>query len=108
MPIDQPVGPGPEQISSNVMNYLVWRYLQEAGTVPPICTRARASTHSAPCIGYDRAAHQLQRSWMGRGNRPDDLPFSPNVTKSTLVHLVQDGLYMDHLQAQVKEVRSAA
>jgi hypothetical protein len=32
MPLEHPEGPAPEHLSSNVMNYLVWRYLQESGT----------------------------------------------------------------------------
>lgn len=46
MPVDSPDGPAPEQLSSNVMNYLVWRYLQEAGTYPttPPPTRQKQYT----------------------------------------------------------------
>ncbi|KAF2428708.1 hypothetical protein EJ08DRAFT_735480 [Tothia fuscella] len=82
MPVDQPEASEPEKLSSNVMNYMVWRYLQESG--------------------YGRAAHQLRREWVGTVNKPDELPFAQNVKKSQLVHLVQDGLYMDNLQAQVR------
>ncbi|PVI07220.1 hypothetical protein DM02DRAFT_513303 [Periconia macrospinosa] len=66
-----------EPLSSNVLNYLVWRYLQEAG--------------------YGNAALHLSRCW----NRdPEALPFAPNVQPHTLVNLLQDGLWFDKLQAE--------
>ncbi|KAF2659354.1 WD40 repeat-like protein [Lophiostoma macrostomum CBS 122681] len=65
-----------EPLSSNVVNYLVWRYLQEAG--------------------YGNAALQLSRCW----NRdPDALPFAKNVSQHALISLLQDGLWFDKLQA---------
>ncbi|CAI6255220.1 unnamed protein product [Periconia digitata] len=70
-----------EPLSSNVLNYLVWRYLQEAG--------------------YGNAALHLSRCW----NRdPDSLPFAPNVQPHTLVNLLQDGLWFDKLQAEAGNV----
>ncbi|KAH7117103.1 WD40-repeat-containing domain protein [Dendryphion nanum] len=64
-------------LSSNVLNYLVWRYLQEAG--------------------YGNAALQLSRCW----NRdPESLPFAKNVSQHTLINLLQDGLWFDKLQAE--------
>lgn len=66
-----------EMLSSNVVNYLVWRYLQEAG--------------------YGNAALQLSRCW----NRdPEILPFAKNVSQHTLINLLQDGLWFDKLQAE--------
>ncbi|KAF2016837.1 WD40 repeat-like protein [Aaosphaeria arxii CBS 175.79] len=66
-----------EALSSNVVNYLVWRYLQEAG--------------------YGNAALQLSRCW----NRdPESLPFAKNVSQHTLINLLQDGLWFDKLQAE--------
>ncbi|KAF2263233.1 WD40 repeat-like protein [Lojkania enalia] len=66
-----------EALSSNVVNYLVWRYLQEAG--------------------YGSAALQLSRCWI---RDPEALPFSKSVSPHTLVSLLQDGLYLDKLQAE--------
>lgn len=73
---------GEERLSSNVMNYLVWRYLQESG--------------------YGKTAKQLQLQWMGKDS-PEQLPFAPRVTKHCLVNMVQDGMYLDQLQAAVKK-----
>jgi hypothetical protein len=42
MPVEQPEGPAPERLSSNVMNYLIWRYLQESGTFAACPRRANA------------------------------------------------------------------
>ncbi|PSN61310.1 hypothetical protein BS50DRAFT_604244 [Corynespora cassiicola Philippines] len=50
-----------EALSSNVVNYLVWRYLQEAG--------------------YGNAALQLSRCWI---RDPETLPFAKNVTQHAL------------------------
>jgi hypothetical protein len=75
---------GAEKLSSNVMNYLVWRYLQESG--------------------YGKTAKQLQYQWMGREASPEQLPFAQNIKKSCLIHLAQDGLLLDCLQAEVKKV----
>ncbi|OCK79646.1 WD40 repeat-like protein [Lepidopterella palustris CBS 459.81] len=69
-----------EALSSNVVNYLVWRYLQEAG--------------------YGNAALQLSRSWI---RDPETLPFAKNVTAHTLINILQDGLWFDKLQADVSQ-----
>ncbi|KAF2197927.1 WD40 repeat-like protein [Delitschia confertaspora ATCC 74209] len=66
-----------EPLSSNVVNYLVWRYLQEAG--------------------YRNAALQLSRSWI---RDPESLPFAKNITPQTLIRILQDGLWLDKLQAE--------
>ncbi|KAF2190599.1 WD40 repeat-like protein [Zopfia rhizophila CBS 207.26] len=66
-----------EALSSNVVNYLVWRYLQEAG--------------------YGNAALQLSRCWV---RDPESLPFAKNVGPHTLINLLQDGLWFDKLQAE--------
>ncbi|KAF1962747.1 hypothetical protein CC80DRAFT_512091 [Byssothecium circinans] len=66
-----------EVLSSNVVNYLVWRYLQEAG--------------------YGNAALHLSRCWI---RDPDTLPFAPNVQPHALINLLQDGLWFDKLQAE--------
>lgn len=65
-----------EALSSNVVNYLVWRYLQEAG--------------------YGDAALQLSLQWL---RDPETLPFAKNVAPHTLIHILQDGLWLDKLQA---------
>ncbi|UPX15865.1 uncharacterized protein EKO05_0006301 [Ascochyta rabiei] len=71
---------GPEcamALSSNVVNYLVWRYLQEAG--------------------FGNAALQLSRCWL---RDPDTLPFAKNVSSHTLVRILQDGIEFDLLRAE--------
>jgi hypothetical protein len=52
--------------------------------------------------GFGNAALQLSRVW----NRdPDSLPFASNVQPHTLIHLLQDGLWFDKLQAEATNVR---
>ncbi|KAF2447123.1 hypothetical protein P171DRAFT_462358 [Karstenula rhodostoma CBS 690.94] len=70
-----------EPLSSNVVNYLVWRYLQEAG--------------------YGNAALHLSRCWI---RDPQTLPFARDVQPHTLVNLLQDGLWFDKLQAEAANV----
>jgi transducin (beta)-like 1 len=72
-----------EPLSSNVVNYLVWRYLQEAG--------------------YGNAALHLSRCWI---RDPQTLPFARDVQPHTLVNLLQDGLWLDTLQAEAAHVRA--
>ncbi|KAF2728570.1 hypothetical protein EJ04DRAFT_538331 [Polyplosphaeria fusca] len=66
-----------ETLSSNVVNYLVWRYLQEAG--------------------YGNAALQLSRCWM---RDPESLPFAKNVPHYALVDVLQDGIQLDKYRAE--------
>lgn len=67
-----------ERLSSNALNYLVWRYLQEAG--------------------FAMAATWLGREWH---QHPDDImPFAKHVTPSQLVHMVQDALFMDDVRSR--------
>ncbi|KAJ9649329.1 hypothetical protein H2199_000104 [Coniosporium tulheliwenetii] len=69
-----------ETLSSNVVNYLIWRYLQEAG--------------------FASTAQSLMNDW----NRdPQSLPFANNVHQHALVHIIQDGLLYDRLQAEVSQ-----
>ncbi|KAF2839652.1 WD40 repeat-like protein [Patellaria atrata CBS 101060] len=70
-----------EVLSSNVVNYLVWQYLQEAG--------------------FAKAAVYLQKSWYPD---PSKLPFAESVQAHTLVNLLSDGLYYDELQSQTTGV----
>ncbi|KAL1606730.1 hypothetical protein SLS60_004137 [Paraconiothyrium brasiliense] len=70
-----------EPLSSNVVNYLVWRYLQEAG--------------------YGNAALHLSRCWI---RDPQTLPFARDVQPHTLINLLQDGLWFDKLQAEAANV----
>lgn len=72
-----------EPLSSNVVNYLVWRYLQEAG--------------------YGNAALHLSRCWI---RDPQALPFARHVQPHTLINLLQDGLWFDKLQAEAANVRA--
>ncbi|KAF3037748.1 hypothetical protein E8E11_002814 [Didymella keratinophila] len=64
-------------LSSNVVNYLVWRYLQEAG--------------------FGNAALQLSRCWL---RDPDSLPFAKNVSSHALIRILQDGMEFDKLRAE--------
>ncbi|XPS72008.1 hypothetical protein M3J09_004176 [Ascochyta lentis] len=64
-------------LSSNVVNYLVWRYLQEAG--------------------FGNAASQLSRCWL---RDPDVVPFAKNVPPHTLIRILQDGMEFDKLRAE--------
>ncbi|KAF1924633.1 WD40 repeat-like protein [Didymella exigua CBS 183.55] len=64
-------------LSSNVVNYLVWRYLQEAG--------------------FGNAALQLSRCWL---RDPDSLPFAKHVSSHALVRILQDGMEFDRLHAK--------
>jgi transducin (beta)-like 1 len=53
-------------------------------------------------------AAQLQRNWVGKDVKPDEqLPFAPSIKKGALIDIVQDGLYMDHVQSQVTNEVSA-
>ncbi|ORX89858.1 WD40-repeat-containing domain protein [Clohesyomyces aquaticus] len=69
-----------DSLSSNVVNYLVWRYLQEAG------------------FGY--AAAHLSKQWLPK---PEELPFAKNVPRLALVHILQDGLYLDQIQSETTD-----
>ncbi|KAF1811393.1 WD40 repeat-like protein [Eremomyces bilateralis CBS 781.70] len=87
-----------EILSSNVMNYLVWRYLQESGLFLSFgISRVELTIHP----GYDSAAIQLSRAWC---QHPDSLPFASNIKSHCLINLVQDGLWLDHLKAKVQKV----
>ncbi|KAJ4381076.1 hypothetical protein N0V86_003423 [Didymella sp. IMI 355093] len=68
-------------LSSNVVNYLVWRYLQEAG--------------------FGNAALQLSRCWL---RDPDSLPFAKNVSSHALIRILQDGIEFDKLRAEASSV----
>ncbi|KAF3008690.1 hypothetical protein E8E13_009323 [Curvularia kusanoi] len=67
-------------LSSNVVNYLVWRYLQEAG--------------------FGNAALQLSRCWL---RDPDSLPFAKNISAHTLIRILQDGIEFDKLRAEASK-----
>lgn len=74
---------GDGALGSDHINYLIIRYLQEAG--------------------HENAAKALLQDW----NRPEEyidpeqLPFAPQVKQFELVNIIQDGLFHDQLQAQV-------
>jgi WD40 repeat protein len=66
-----------ETLTSNHVNYLVWRYLQEAG--------------------FAMAATWLGREWH---REPDKvLPFHKLVKQRQLVHMLQDALFLDDVRA---------
>jgi transducin (beta)-like 1 len=67
-----------EHLSSNALNYMVWRYLQEAG--------------------FAMAATWLGREWH---QHPDEvMPFAPHVKQSQLIHMCQDALFMDDVKSR--------
>ncbi|EXJ95058.1 hypothetical protein A1O1_00176 [Capronia coronata CBS 617.96] len=70
----------PPPLSSDQLNYLVWRYLQESG--------------------YAEAAVKLQRDW--RVNA-ESLPFAKSIKGQALVSLVQKGLRYHHLSLTIDE-----
>jgi transducin (beta)-like 1 len=74
-----------EALSSNVVNYLVWRYLQEAG--------------------FAMAATWLGKEWH---REPDKvMPFKQFVKQYQLVHMLQDALFLDDVRARGDRVRLA-
>jgi hypothetical protein len=65
-----------ERLDSNIMNYLVWRYLQE--------------------MGYAMAATWLCRDWH---MLPDEvMPFAKNVIPHQLIRMCEDACLMDDLK----------
>jgi transducin (beta)-like 1 len=67
-----------EHLSSNALNYMVWRYLQEAG--------------------FAMAATWLGREWH---QAPDeDMPFAKYVKQYQLIHMVQDALFLDDVKSR--------
>jgi transducin (beta)-like 1 len=70
-------------LSSDHINYLILRYLQESG--------------------HENTARAFYRDWhRPREYRdPEDLPFTPTVHRYELVSVIQDGLVHDELQARV-------
>jgi transducin (beta)-like 1 len=71
-----------EHLSSNVMNYLVWRYLQEAG--------------------FAMAATWLGREWHRDPDRI--MPFAKQVKHHQLIHMVQDALFVDDVRSRGNKV----
>ncbi|KAF2141284.1 uncharacterized protein K452DRAFT_272001 [Aplosporella prunicola CBS 121167] len=69
-----------EHLSSNVVNYLVWRYLQEAG--------------------FAKAAKDLEYDWY---DEPESLPFASKVNTHMLVRMLQDALCFDELRASASK-----
>ncbi|KAF4552102.1 Hypothetical protein D9617_11g009500 [Elsinoe fawcettii] len=74
---------GDGALGSDHVNYLVLRYLQESG--------------------FETAAKSLYREWYRNDEfrDPEDFPFAPAVKQHELVHIIQDGLFHDQLQATV-------
>ncbi|KAL1591098.1 hypothetical protein WHR41_00478 [Cladosporium halotolerans] len=73
----------PGALSSDHINYLILRYLQESG--------------------HETTARAFYKDWhRPREYRdPEDLPFTPTVRHYELVSVIQDGLAHDELQARV-------
>lgn len=72
-------------LSSDHVNYLILRYLQEAG-------------HENAAIAFYRDWHRQPQF-----RDPEDYPFAPVVRRGELVHVIQDGLHHDELTARVKK-----
>ncbi|KAL2395230.1 hypothetical protein ABEF93_002451 [Exophiala dermatitidis] len=70
----------PPPLTSDQLNYLIWRYLQESG--------------------YAEAAVKLQRDWRVDA---ESLPFAKNIKGHALVSLVQKGLRYHHLSLTIDE-----
>ncbi|KAJ5136125.1 hypothetical protein N7448_004679 [Penicillium atrosanguineum] len=70
-------------LTSHHVNYLIWRYLQEAG--------------------HGEAAVSLQRAWYPD---PQSLPFARHIQTHALVSLVQKGLQYHNLESSIDKVRS--
>ncbi|KAI9766302.1 MAG: Transducin (beta)-like 1 X-linked receptor 1 [Geoglossum umbratile] len=71
-------------LSSDHVNYLVWRYLQE--------------------FGYGEVAVRLQRDW---NLDPEALPFASHVRSHALVSLVQKGLLYHEIEQAIDQARHA-
>lgn len=78
-------GPGPGPLSSDHINYLILRYLQEAG--------------------HEASATAFYRDWRrpAEYRDPEDLPFAPAVQRHELVSVIQDGLHHDELVSRVRK-----
>jgi transducin (beta)-like 1 len=70
-------------LSSDHINYLILRYLQESG-------------HESTAKAFYRDWHRPHEY-----RDPEDLPFTPAVHRYELVSVIQDGLAHDELQARV-------
>ena len=76
-----PAGP----LSSDHVNYLILRYLQEAG--------------------HEASATAFYRDWRrpAEYRDPEDLPFAHSVQRHELVSVIHDGLYHDELSSRVRK-----
>ncbi|KAK3699196.1 hypothetical protein LTR37_016557 [Vermiconidia calcicola] len=72
-------------LCSDHINYLILRYLQEAG-------------HEDAATAFYRDWHRLPEY-----RDPENYPFAPVVRRGELVHVIQDGLHHDELVARVKK-----
>lgn len=70
-------------LSSDHINYLIFRYLQESG-------------HESTARAFHRDWHRPHEY-----REPEDLPFTHTVRRYELVSVIQDGLAHDELQARV-------
>ncbi|KAK3697304.1 hypothetical protein LTR37_017537 [Vermiconidia calcicola] len=75
----------PGALCSDHINYLILRYLQEAG-------------HEDAATAFYRDWHRLPEY-----RDPENYPFAPVVRRGELVHVIQDGLHHDELVARVKK-----
>lgn len=74
---------GDGALGSDHINYLILRYLQEAG--------------------HENAAKALYQDWHrpDEYNDPERLPFASHVKQYELVNIIQDGLFHDQVHAEV-------
>lgn len=72
-------------LKSDHINYLILRYLQEAG--------------------HEASATAFYRDWRrpAEYRDPEDLPFAPSVQRHELVSVIQDGLHHDELISRVRK-----
>ena len=72
-------------LSSDHINYLILRYLQE--------------------YGHEASATAFYRDWRRSAeyHNPEDLPFAHSVRRNELVSVIQDGLYHDELISSVRK-----
>lgn len=73
-------------LGSDHVNYLILRYLQEAG--------------------HERAASAFYNEWHRQPEyrNPENYSFAPVVRRSELIHVIQDGLHLDELVSKRKGI----
>ncbi|KAF2405031.1 hypothetical protein EJ06DRAFT_525602 [Trichodelitschia bisporula] len=73
-----------EALTTNALNFVIFKYLQDAG--------------------YRSAAERLRREWLGSEGHPEHLPFASNVPQHCLINMAQDAMFLDHLESRAKQI----